>query len=235
MTATPRAVQTRLRALGYDPGPVDGILGRKTIAAIKAFQRDHKLSPDGIVGPITTKALNAAKLKGGPGAPVPPAIEETLPPAWILEARRFLGLHEVTNAKVLDKALRLDASEIAWCGAFVGMVLATALPSEPLPANPLGSRNWLKLGSAITSPQVGAVAVFWRGSKTGWQGHVGFVVGHDKTHLHVLGGNQSNKVSIARVAKDRLLGLRWPTSAPAAPTDPLPLTTISAAVTTNEA
>ncbi len=150
-------------------------------------------------------------------------------------ARRFLGLHEVKNAKALDKALRLDASEIAWCGAFAGMVIATALPKEPMPANPLGSRNWLKFGKPLNDPQIGAIAVFWRGSKDGWQGHVGIVVGHDKTHLHILGGNQSDSVSIARIAKTRLLGYRWPTTYQDAPFAALPMTTISASVTTNEA
>ncbi|OJH58787.1 TIGR02594 family protein, partial [Agrobacterium pusense] len=156
-------------------------------------------------------------------------------PPWATEARRFLGLHEVKNAKVLDKALRLDASEIAWCGAFVGMVVATALPKEPMPANPLGSRNWLKFGKPLNDPQIGAIAVFWRGSKDGWQGHVGIVVGHDKTHLHILGGNQSDSVSVARIAKTRLLGYRWPITYQDAPFAALPMTTISASVTTNEA
>lgn len=217
-------VQERLIALGYFLGPkgADGISGRNTIAAIARFQEEKGLDikNPGSVGPKTLAALGLDE-----ASPFIP---------WVAEGRRFLGLHEVKDAKKLDKALRLDASEIAWCGAFVGMVIATALPSEPMPANPLGSRNWLKFGQAIDAPQVGAVAVFWRGSKNGWQGHVGIVVGHDKTHLHILGGNQSNSVSIARVAKDRLLGYRWPRSYPL-PTGTLAMTTISATVTTNEA
>ncbi|AOF88947.1 putative peptidoglycan-binding domain 1 protein [Sinorhizobium sp. RAC02] len=114
------------------------------------------------------------------------------------------------------------------------MIIATALPNEAMPANSLGSRNWLKFGHSIEAPQIGAVAAFWRGAKSGWPGHVGTVVGHDKTHLHILGGNQSNRVSISRVSKDRLLGYRWPrTYTP--PTGTLALSTISASVTTNEA
>lgn len=50
-------VQTRLRELGYVPGPVDGIFGRMTEEAVIRFQRDRGLTPDGIVGPITYKAL----------------------------------------------------------------------------------------------------------------------------------------------------------------------------------
>ncbi|MGE7367917.1 TIGR02594 family protein [Neorhizobium sp. NPDC001467] len=226
MDTTLQEAQRRLIALGYNLGPAgaDGYPGRFTTAAVTRFQKDKGLDIQfpGTIGPKTLEALHGSER-------VKPV---ELP--WIAEARKLLGLHEVRDAKKLDKALRLDTSEIAWCGAFVGMCVATALPSEPMIANPLGSRNWLKFGHSIGSPQVGAVAVFWRGSKDGWQGHVGFVVGHDKTHLHILGGNQSDKVSVSRIAKDRLLGYRWPTTQPL-PTGTLPMTTINASITTNEA
>jgi spore germination protein len=50
-------VQSRLRALGYNPGPVDGVFGQQTEQAVIQFQRDRGLTPDGIVGPITYNAL----------------------------------------------------------------------------------------------------------------------------------------------------------------------------------
>ncbi|AGA70773.1 putative glycosyl hydrolase [Desulfitobacterium dichloroeliminans LMG P-21439] len=50
-------VQARLSELGYLPGPVDGIFGVRTEAAVKQFQRDRGLVPDGIVGPLTYNAL----------------------------------------------------------------------------------------------------------------------------------------------------------------------------------
>jgi hypothetical protein len=37
-------VQSRLRNLGYDPGPSDGKFGRRTRAALASFQADHQLS-----------------------------------------------------------------------------------------------------------------------------------------------------------------------------------------------
>jgi hypothetical protein len=55
-------------------------------------------------------------------------------------------------------------------------------------------------------PITGAVLVFERGSC----GYVGFAMGQDDTHFYVLGGNQSDAVTIARVAKSRLLSARWP-------------------------
>ena len=53
-------VQTCLRQLGYDPGPIDGIKGPLTTAAVTAFQRDRGLVPDGIIGPLTQAALAEA-------------------------------------------------------------------------------------------------------------------------------------------------------------------------------
>jgi len=51
-------IQARLLNLGYDPGPIDGILGPRTEAAIRAFQRDHPpLVVDGICGPRTRAKL----------------------------------------------------------------------------------------------------------------------------------------------------------------------------------
>ena len=52
-------LQQRLTALGYKPGTADGIFGSKTLAAVRAFQTDHKLAVDGIAGPKTWAALAA--------------------------------------------------------------------------------------------------------------------------------------------------------------------------------
>jgi hypothetical protein len=40
-------VQALLTQLGYEPGPVDGVMGKKTEAAIKAFQKNVNLPEDG--------------------------------------------------------------------------------------------------------------------------------------------------------------------------------------------
>lgn len=50
-------LQTRLQALGYDPGRSDGIFGEKTRAAVIRFQQDKELKPDGIVGAKTWNAI----------------------------------------------------------------------------------------------------------------------------------------------------------------------------------
>lgn len=52
-----RIVQDKVRAHGFNPGPSDGIYGKNTGAAIRAFQGSRGLAADGIVGPLTWAAL----------------------------------------------------------------------------------------------------------------------------------------------------------------------------------
>jgi peptidoglycan hydrolase-like protein with peptidoglycan-binding domain len=48
-----RDLQEALKALGHDPGPVDGVFGATTEAAVKAFQQAKGIAVDGIVGRVT--------------------------------------------------------------------------------------------------------------------------------------------------------------------------------------
>jgi peptidoglycan hydrolase-like protein with peptidoglycan-binding domain len=50
-------VQELLANIGYAPGPIDGIFGPKTKVAVLAFQDDHGLRVDGLVGWSTRTAL----------------------------------------------------------------------------------------------------------------------------------------------------------------------------------
>jgi len=55
-----RAVQSRLAALGFDPGPVDGLYGPKTKQGIIDFQKAHNLQVD---GKISNKLIGALGLE----------------------------------------------------------------------------------------------------------------------------------------------------------------------------
>ena len=52
-------IQRALKRAGFDPGTLDGRLGKKTKSAIKDFQRNNGLKADGIVGEKTWSLLKA--------------------------------------------------------------------------------------------------------------------------------------------------------------------------------
>ena len=52
-----RTIQQKLTNWGYLNDKIDGVYGSKTAEAVKAFQRKNGLTPDGITGPATLKAL----------------------------------------------------------------------------------------------------------------------------------------------------------------------------------
>ena len=58
-SARVRVLQQRLRKLEQQPGPVDGLYGPLTEAAVRRFQSSAGLQVDGIVGPRTLKALRS--------------------------------------------------------------------------------------------------------------------------------------------------------------------------------
>ena len=53
-------LQKALVKAGFDPGPTDGRLGKKTRTAVKAFQKKNHLTADGVVGEKTWAVLRAA-------------------------------------------------------------------------------------------------------------------------------------------------------------------------------
>jgi hypothetical protein len=55
-----KALQKALNERGFNAGPVDGDLGPRTQAAVKAFQKQAGITVDGIVGPETWGALGGS-------------------------------------------------------------------------------------------------------------------------------------------------------------------------------
>lgn len=69
-----RSLQTKLKALGFYKGTVDGDFGEATEKAVKAFQKQYGLTVDGKVGSATMAKLAAAKATAKPTAsPTPKA------------------------------------------------------------------------------------------------------------------------------------------------------------------
>jgi hypothetical protein len=56
-----KAVQKALQDKGMDPGPIDGIMGPRTASALKAFQKDHKLTESGRLDDQTREKLGVSR------------------------------------------------------------------------------------------------------------------------------------------------------------------------------
>ena len=66
-----QTLQSQLISLGYLSGKADGVFGRKTAAAVKAFQRANKLTADGIAGSKTLQMLETKSSSAATATPVP--------------------------------------------------------------------------------------------------------------------------------------------------------------------
>ena len=163
-------------------------------------------------------------------------------PRWLSLARAYIGVREIKGSRHESLILKwwqaikapFRDDETPWCGAFVGGVLNEA--GLPIVSGGASARAWLKLPVKLDRPAVGCIVVFWRGSRTGASGHVGFVVGKDRHgNLMVLGGNQSDAVNIKPFDRERVLGYRWPSKWPDESRFDLPVIASDGRVSTNEA
>jgi glycosyltransferase XagB len=86
---TPRVrhLQRALRQLGYRPGPVDGLFGRRTERAVVRFQRAHSLAADGIVGAHTLGRLGRLTAPRTPATSITVAAPHRRPLAPVAAAR----------------------------------------------------------------------------------------------------------------------------------------------------
>ena len=102
-------LQQRLTELGYYNGAADGIFGKATRTAVRAFQKRNGLSVDGVAGKKTQTALYSAEAVGD----LPPAEPtDTLAGEWPMLVNReypvgedFLPADLVTMTEVCDSSL----------------------------------------------------------------------------------------------------------------------------------
>lgn len=91
-----------------------------------------------------------------------------------------------------------------WCGLFMAVVAQRA--GKEVPPQCLRALAWADFGVSVPVAMLGDVLVFKR--KGG--GHVGIYTAEDKENYFVLGGNQGDKVSIVKIAKNRIFAIRRP-------------------------
>ncbi len=158
----------------------------------------------------------------------PPPVETTAPqpsePRWLTRARKEVGTKEIKGPKhnnvVLGygrdaKMSDFSSDEIAWCAWFVGAMLEREgiAGTHSALARSYEQKGW---GTSLPKDEFrpGAIAVLNRPGGPAWQGHTGFVVGSNDTHVWLLGGNQNNQVSVAAFPKTRVVALKWPAREP---------------------
>lgn len=211
--------QTTLTQRGF-PADVDGIFGKGTRKRVYEFQEASSITIDGIIGPDTWERLNP----GAPAEPTPPAMGDN---QYLTLARSQLGVKELAGAASNPKidayfdeiGHKGESDSTAWCAAFVGWVL---LKNGQRGTGSLAARSYENWGAKATKADA-VIAVFWRVDPNGWQGHVALFVREVGDYVEVIGGNQSNGVTIARYPKAQLLGYRKPAPVPAtAPVEPVP-------------
>ena len=138
----------------------------------------------------------------------------------VANARKYIGTVEVKGTKHNPKILALSVKafaatgkkswihndEIPWCGSYLGGVFAESGLGHKIPKEFYRAREWESAGTKLTRPAYGCVVTFTRDGG----GHVGIVVGKTKTGmLKVLGGNQSNAVTIQDFDPKRVTSYRW--------------------------
>ena len=187
---------------------VDGDFGKRTAAAVKAFQKQIGLSEDGEVGPVMWTSLGMFMTQTF----VVDAVEELArktakPRSWMDIAKAEFGVSENAlpgkhSARIIEYqqtcTLKATTDETPWCSTFVNWVMQQAGYTG---TNNALARSWATWGRAIETPEYGCITVIKKknatsdaatGSSTG--NHVGFFVRKGSTTIRLLGGNQGDKV-----------------------------------------
>jgi uncharacterized protein (TIGR02594 family) len=112
----------------------------------------------------------------------------------------ILKYHQATTLKATD-------DETPWCSSFINWCFQACGASNGTKS--AAARSWLNWGKKVdlAKAEVGDVVIFSRPGNS-WSGHVGLYLNHDDNNIEVLGGNQSDAVSVAKYSISRLLGVR---------------------------
>lgn len=137
-------------------------------------------------------------------------------PRQLVEAIKHYGILEKPGAgseqAILNWATEVGVrgwypnDAVPWCGLFVGVVMKRA--GYAVRTDLLSALSWATWGEGIPKGREALwdILVFTR---TGG-GHVGFYVGETSTLYLVFGGNQSDAVGFAWIAKSRIHAIRRP-------------------------
>lgn len=132
-----------------------------------------------------------------------------------------LGVTEISGSVHSERILQyaediglswINDDETPWCSIFMNWV---ALKAGVENSESAAARSWLNVGFSVQNPEPGDIVVYWRGSPSSHQGHVGIFLGFssDQSRIYTLGGNQGDSVSISAYPRKRFLDFRRLTQA----------------------
>lgn len=145
---------------------------------------------------------------------IPVVVEVKDEPVWITWAKQQLGVKEVPGAgdnpiilawyhlTTLPEDLWHDST--AWCAVFVNAAMFLNGIKGNRSARAV---DWLNFGLKVDIPKIGDIVVF------DWQDgghHVAFVLSVKDEIVKVIGGNQSNGVTITEYSEEYIMGYRRP-------------------------
>lgn len=166
--------------------------------------------------------------------PVPPVgvnavgLPGVADPKWIAIAKGLCGIKEITGPKHNPEIVQfwkdikrggIKDDETPWCAAFVGACLERA---GVVSSRFESALSYAKYGTRLALPVYGCIGVRTRNGG----GHVGFVVGRQANgNILMLGGNQSNQVSITTFEPAGFTAFVYPKGF--TPPDALPILTLA--------
>jgi hypothetical protein len=217
-----------LTSIGFKPSSTNGNMFTSAVkSAVMAFQSQNigpnllPLKVDGQVGPLTRWALDVALGKiQMPAIPALPSPGNNAKPAGVSQvawnalqvARQELGNGETTGDNRGPAVKKYHAVGGAnegdsWCASFVSFCFDTGNPGKMPYKATAGARDtlakfkakgWTYTASVDNPPQPGDILVFWRGSKTGWMGHIGIVEAYENGIVTTIEGNKGPFKSVVR-------------------------------------
>jgi uncharacterized protein (TIGR02594 family) len=113
---------------------------------------------------------------------------------------RIVAYHATTSLSAAD-------DETPWCSSFINFCMEE---SGIKGTDSALARSWTAWGRGLADPLAGCVAVLSCPARGAGAGHVGLFMGEKDDKIHLLGGNQGNRVSIAPFEQARVIAYRWP-------------------------
>jgi len=209
-------VQTRVKAMGFDVGPIDDDFGPLTKAGVSAFQKSVGLIGTGVIGDRTLAYLNI-EIKGMTEAEPVDALAAACKKIYDTAVSQ-LGVSEAQNPSQVIEYHKTTSLEkkywsiyTSWCASFWNWVIGKAGFTGNRSA---WARDGLSWGVKLTKEILGCTMVFERNA-AGGDSHITIYAGKTKVEggvkfYYCIGGNQSNKVGYGWYSEKVLLGMRAP-------------------------